>query len=272
MPQAVSDNLYQRTFECLMHSDPGRKREAVAALRQAWQAGELSRDGAAALARIEQPGRPERPHLVAPSEVPRRSTGTVAGRVRLAHAIAHIEFNAINLALDAVYRFRDMPDDYYNEWLQVADEEAMHFSLCDAYLGEHGSGYGEFDAHNGLWEMALKTDQDVLVRMALVPRVLEARGLDVTPGMISQLERAGDDELVSVLRVIFRDEIGHVRIGNRWFRHCCDQRGVDASKTFFDLVEQYTGGPLPGPFEHEARLDAGFTENELEILKVQAIR
>jgi len=159
---------------------------------------------------------------------------------------------------------------YITDWLQVASEEALHFSLLADYLVAAGSAYGEYEAHNGLWDMAVKTDHDVMVRMALVPRVLEARGLDVTPGMIEQLERVGDERLVEILKVIFRDEIGHVRIGNRWYHHCCDQRGLDASETFFELLDQYMGRPLPGPFALDARREAGFSDTELELLMTRA--
>jgi len=250
----------------LLEDDPAAKVDAVRVLQQDWSNGTLTCDSSSDVRSITVPGRPERPRLVSPAEVPKRKAGSTEGRIRLVHAIAHIEFNAINLALDAVYRFRDMPDQYYSDWLQVAREEALHFSLLEHYLLERGSYYGEFSAHNGLWEMAVKTDADVLVRMALVPRVLEARGLDVTPTMIAQLQGVGDEALVDILKIIFHDEIGHVRIGNHWYHHCCRERGLEPTETFFSLLDEYMGGPLPGPFETEARLDAGFTHNELELL------
>jgi len=168
--------------------------------------------------------------------------------------------------LDAVYRFRDMPDDYYADWLKVASEEAYHFSLLDNRLQAMGYEYGQFPAHNGLWEMVLKTDRDVLIRMALVPRVLEARGLDVTPGMMQRLEKTGDSETVDILKIILRDEIGHVAIGSRWFKYCCGLQNVEPEATFRGLLHEYMGGSLRGPFYTEGRLQAGFTQDEIDEL------
>jgi uncharacterized ferritin-like protein (DUF455 family) len=192
--------------------------------------------------------------------VPRRKLTTPAGRAALVHAIAHIEFNAINLALDAVYRFRGLPSAFYDDWLQVAAEEAEHFLMLRRRLATLGHAYGDFDAHNGLWEMAVRTAHDPLLRMALVPRVLEARGLDVTPGMMERLRAAGDPETVEILAVILREEIGHVAIGTRWFRHLCDQRGLDPDRTFGELITEYMPGRIRPPFHEAARREAGFTE------------
>ena len=183
------------------------------------------------------------------------------------HAIAHIEFNAINLALDAAYRFTDMPEQYYRDWISVAADEARHFSMIRNYLVTHGADYGDFPAHNGLWDMAIKTAHDVLARMALVPRVMEARGLDVTPAMIRKLDRAGDAEAVAILEIIYREEIEHVRIGSHWFRYVCDCRGLNPEPTFFGLVDEYFAGELRGPFNLEARRRSGFGEVELERLR-----
>jgi uncharacterized ferritin-like protein (DUF455 family) len=216
--------------------------------------------------RIPTPGRPPRPHLVHPRKVPKRGFNSRQGLIKLAHAIAHIEFNAINLALDAVYRFRHMPKPYYSDWLRVAAEEASHFMMLERYLKENASYYGDYAAHNGLWEMALKTDHDVMVRMALVPRVLEARGLDVTPGMIARLKTAGEQELVDILEIIHREEIGHVLIGTRWFKFSCEQRNLPPCETFTGLLDEYMKGAVQGPFDEESRLKAGFTEDELEQL------
>ena len=160
-------------------------------------------------------------------EVPRRSPFTPEGRAALLHAIAHIEFNAINLALDAAWRFAGMPRAYYLDWLRVAREEALHFRLLREHLRSLGHDYGDFDAHDGLWAMAEKTRDDVLARMALVPRTLEARGLDATPPMQAKLRRAGDARAVEILDIILRDEIGHVAIGNRWYRWLCARDGLD---------------------------------------------
>ena len=213
-------------------------------------------------------GRPARPVLVAPAELPRRGLGSPAGRVALLHAVAHIEFNAINLALDAAIRFAGMPAEFYRDWLSVASDEARHFRLLETRLHELDSTYGDLPAHNGLWEMAEKTAHDPLVRMALVPRVLEARGLDVTPGMIEKLRNAGDNASVGCLEVILEEEVRHVAIGSRWFRHLCQQRGLDSEATFHSLLREYFSGGLRGPFNHPARLEAGFTKSELEELEI----
>jgi len=171
--------------------------------------------------------------------------------------------------LDAVYRFRDMPDQYYSDWLLVAEEEAYHFSLLEERLEKLGYAYGDMPAHNGLWEMVLKTDHDVLTRMALVPRVLEARGLDVTPGMIERLNKVGDQETVEILKIILRDEIGHVAIGSHWFKYCCGLKDFPPEETFRNLLMEYMGGGLNGPLHEEARLQAGFSQNEInELVKM----
>jgi uncharacterized ferritin-like protein (DUF455 family) len=212
------------------------------------------------------PGRPGRPELVEPSSLKRRSMQSEAGRAVLLHALAHIEFNAINLALDAVWRFPSMPQDFYLDWLKVAAEEAHHFSLLSARLADFGHAYGDFPAHDGLWEMAQRTRGDVLARMALVPRTLEARGLDASPPIRKRLAQAGDHASAAILDVILRDEIGHVLIGNRWFRFLCDGLGLDPHATYERLAEQYHAPKLRGPFNFEARRDAGFDEAELRAL------
>ena len=217
--------------------------------------------------RLAVPGRPDKPELVQPRELPRRKINSLEGRVSLLHAICHIEFNAINLAWDAVYRFRDMPVEYYSDWMKIAKEEAEHFSLLSDYINELGFAYGDFAAHNGLWEMAVDTDHDVLVRMALVPRVLEARGLDVTPGIMEKFASVGDKRANEILTVIQREEIGHVEIGSRWFRYCCEQRGLEHDKTFRDLLKQYMNSGIKKPVNHDARLKAGFTQQELDYLE-----
>ncbi len=258
-------NLYQAAYDCLMLADIEKKQICVNKLRAHWESGDLNREDSD-LKPIETPGRPDKPELISPSILKQRKLGSNLGRGTLIHAIAHIEFNAINLALDAIYRFRDLPDNYYSDWLKVAVEEAYHFSLLSEQLKKLGYSYGDFPAHNGLWEMVVKTDHDVMIRMALVPRVLEARGLDVTPGMMARLEKAGDNETVDVLKIILRDEIGHVAIGSHWFKYCCELRQINPEKTFRDLLVEYMGGPLRGPFHTEARLKAGFTQAEMDDL------
>ncbi len=264
----MKPGLYQQVFTALMESDPDTKRILTQALYDDWRTGALNRlSDECPVITVEQPGRPPRPELVRPQDVPHRKLASKEGRAALIHAITHIEFNAINLGLDAVYRFREMPDTFITDWLQVASEEAYHFGLLEDRLQTLGFCYGDFPAHNGLWEMAVKTDFDPMVRMALVPRVLEARGLDVTPAMMKKLADAGDQETVACLEIILRDEIGHVAIGSRWFQYLCDQRALDPVTTFRSLVDKYMKGALRGPFHIEARLQAGFTEEEIQGLE-----
>lgn len=217
-------------------------------------------------------GYPEKPALVGVTDVPKRGFGTLEGRAIMMHAIAHIEFNAINLALDAVQRFPDMPEQYYVDWLRVADEEVYHFELIRAHLRFLGAEYGDYPAHQGLWEMAEQTASDVLERMALVPRVLEARGLDVTPGIQKKLRQAGDNHAATLLDIIFADEIGHVEIGTRWFHYLCEQQGKKPEETFFALLNKHFPKGLYGPYNIEAREEAGFTQSEIDILLTGSIK
>lgn len=261
------DSLFDSAKRCLMAYEIEEKLLLTRQTAQAWQAGALLLRSSNNPEPITQPGRPVRPELVMPGEVPKRRFNTRAGLVALIHAVTHIEFNAINLAWDAVYRFRDLPQQFYSDWIQVAVEEAYHFQLLRGRLDELGSDYGDFPAHNGLWDMAVRTAFDPLVRMALVPRVLEARGLDVTPGMIKRLRQAGDDQTVGILEIILRDEIGHVAIGSRWFKYLCCQRDLDPERIFSELITQYSSGQIAGPFHREARQQAGFSPAELRLLE-----
>ncbi len=265
--QDIMTSLFDSARACILCADPAVKCRLTARVAGRWQADELARGVGPAPEAIGAPGRPLRPRLVPPRALPRRRPGSVEGRAALLHALAHIEFNAINLAWDAVYRFRDLPDGFYADWIRVAAEEAQHFQLLRERLIALGYDYGAFDAHDGLWEMACATAHDPLVRMALVPRVLEARGLDVTPGIMDKLDKAGDAASVAVPEIILRDEIGHVEIGTRWFRYLCGQRGLGPVETFERLLAHYMKGRVKGPFHREARLRAGFSERELENLE-----
>lgn len=260
LPRAI-----ERCFDC---PDPGRKVALVHALYRDWSERRLDTDALTGgePRPVTAPGRPPRPRLVSPRELPRRRLGSIEGRAALLHAVAHIEFNAIHLALDAAYRFRGLPGEYYADWLRVADDEARHFSMVVERLAGLGFGYGDFPAHNGLWEMAEETAHDVMVRMALVPRVLEARGLDVTPGMMERLRSAGDEPSAEVLARILREEIPHVAIGSRWYRHFCGLRGLPPESTFRGLLQAYMRGRLKGPFNVDARMAAGFSAAELKAL------
>jgi uncharacterized ferritin-like protein (DUF455 family) len=264
-------DLHAAAKRCLDAADPAEKLRLTHATWQALQAGELAPDAAAPVPLpIGAPGRPMRPVLVSARQVPQRGLGTPEGRAALVHAVAHIEFNAINLAWDAVYRFRGMPTDYYRDWASCAHDEARHFAMLSERLAELGHAYGDFDAHNGLWEMAEKTAHHDTARMALVPRVLEARGLDVTPGMIERLTGAGDLRTVEILQVILREEVAHVAAGTRWFHWCCARDGIEPRTTFIDLLRTHMGASLRGPFNRPARLAAGFDEAEMDQLTLLA--
>ncbi len=263
----MNATLDVRALDNLLCRDADAKIAATTALRADWLAGRIAPHADREILPLPVPGRPALPRLVPPQEVPRHSIRTQAGHAALIHALTHIEFNAINLALDAAYRFRDMPHDYYGDWLQVAAEEADHFGLLRDHLRTLGYDYGAFDAHDGLWQMTVKTAHDPLVRMALVPRLLEARGLDASPAIAEKLRRRGDARGVEILDIILRDEIGHVRIGNRWYEHLCAQRGVDPAETFQKLLTEYDA-PRPRPPLHTvARRAAGFSEEELRYLE-----
>ncbi|MDX8404190.1 MAG: ferritin-like domain-containing protein [Mariprofundaceae bacterium] len=260
------ENLFEYVRDAFLTTDVDEKLKKTRSTASAFRNGKLAMGDFGEPALVEAPGRPERPTLVRAKHVPKRGFGTEAGRAIMMHAIAHIEFNAINLALDAVQRFPDMPEQFYADWLRIAGEEAYHFELIRSHMRHLGADYGDYDAHNGLWEMCEKTAHDVLIRMALVPRVLEARGLDVTPGIQKKLTQVGDHNAVSLLDIILRDEIGHVEIGNRWFRYCCKERGLKTDETFFKLLDEYYPKGLMGPFNLGAREQAGFSKKEIEML------
>ena len=258
-------SLREHALQVLCLADPAAKAGAARALFDAVDAHPVGAE-APLQAIAALPGRPARPRLVAPKDVPARSPFTLAGRAGLLHAVAHIEFNAINLALDAVWRFAGLPDAYYRDWLRVASEEALHFTLLCEHLQSLGTDYGDFDAHDGLWRMVERTAGDVTARMALVPRTLEARGLDATPPLQAKLRRAGDLRAVDILGVILHDEIGHVAIGNHWYRWLCARHGQDPVALYRELAMRHGAPRLRPPFNQEARRAAGFTESELTEL------
>ncbi|RMH60867.1 MAG: DUF455 family protein [Zetaproteobacteria bacterium] len=252
-----------RARQCLAERDVHRKLDSV---RQLVRDGDALRIDTTRNFHPVPVGWPARPKLVPGSRVPKRGFASREGRAALMHAIAHIEFNAINLALDAVVRFAGMPERYYRDWLKVAHEEVYHFELVRAHLRHLGMEYGDLPAHGGLWEMCERTADDVLHRMAIVPRVLEARGLDVTPTIRQKLFAAGDANAANILSIILRDEVGHVATGSRWFRYLCDQRGHDPASRFQHLLRTHFPQGVHGPFNLEARQQAGFTSDELRQL------
>ena len=216
---------------------------------------------------IRYPGQPGSLQLVHPKMLKQRKLGSPEGRAIFLHAIAHIEFNAINLALDAIYRFRDLPDEYYRDWLTVAAEEARHHRLIAERLVALGFQYGDFPVHNGLWDIAYRTRHDLVSRMAMVPCVFEARGLDVTPPMIGKLQAVGDHESADILQLILDEEIGHVAIGIRWYQFACQQQGLQPVKRFGELLDEYLPNRFMGPFNVPMRLAAGFSPQWIDYLE-----
>ncbi len=259
--------LFEAAARCIETGEPEEKCRLTLDTAARWRKGALSLEPGEAPRPIGEPGRPARPALVHPRELPRRRLGSAEGRAALLHAVVHIEFNAINLAWDAVYRFRGMPAAFYADWLGVADDEARHFRLLERRLHALGYVYGDFPAHNGLWDMAVRTAHDPLARMAMVPRVMEARGLDVTPGMRERFLRMGDRATADALEVILREEVGHVAAGSRWFRYLCAVRGLEAEATYFELLDHYLRGEIRCPLQRETRRQAGFSETELNRLE-----
>jgi len=217
---------------------------------------------------LNLPGRPQQPKLIPPLEVPKRKMDSVEGRVALLHSLAHIEFNAINLALDAIWRFPKMPQQYYEDWLKVSKEEAYHFTLVNQYMHSFGFQYGDFPAHNSLWEMVERTKDTVIARMALVPRTMEARGLDAVPMIRDRFKQVKEVGAVEILEIILRDEIGHVAIGNYWFNFLCKQDHLSPISAYRSLAKKYCAPKLRGPFNLEARKQAGFTAEEIDLLGV----
>jgi len=268
----LSSSLFAAARHCLLATQVEEKLRLTTDTVTAWRAGRLQLSGWTPADEILEAGRLARPVLVHASRVPRRGLGSEQGRLALIHAVAHIEFNAINLAWDAVQRFPDLPAEYYGDWIRVADEEARHFRLLRRRLQAGGADYGDFAAHNGLWDMAVRTARDPLMRMALVPRMLEARGLDVTPGMIRRLQSLGDHQTVEVLQLILDEEIGHVALGSRWFTYLCEQRGIEPEATYFELLNDFLNGEIRCPLHRRARLEAGFSERELDRLEALCAR
>ena len=259
-------NVFELSFNALMSDSIDEKIKITNQLHSLAVNHQLNYLADFPIESINNPGRPKRPNLVRFQSIPKRDKSDI-GMIKTIHAICHIEFNAINLALDAVYRFRNMPDKFYQDWIQVAFEEAKHFTLINNYLDQLGYHYGDFDGHNGLWTMTHDTDYDVLARMALVPRVLEARGLDATPKIQKRFKHSKFSKMSDILEVIFNDEIGHVKIGNYWYHQLCKQRTLDPIETFDQLIKQHIGEKLRGPFNIEARKLSNFSQKELDYLQ-----
>ncbi len=281
MPATSTDTLPHRpalpelrglALAALALADPQAKAQAAQSLHA--QAATLPIAVRAPVPDLPLPGRPARPELVHPARVPRRSPFKPEGLAALLHAIAHIEFNAINLALDAAWRFQGMPREFHLDWVRVAAEEAYHFGLLVQLLADLGHAYGDFAAHDNLWTMCTRTQNDGVARMALVPRTLEARGLDATPQIQERLRAVGSPmalRAVDVLEIILRDEVGHVAIGNHWYRWLCAREGLDPVAHYAVLVQRHDAPRLHPPFNRAAREQAGFSDDELALLLAQPL-
>lgn len=262
VPAVLPSDLAKAVRSIVQSPDLTNKVQLARITAKAWFGGRLAIGGVStALPMPERPGRPDRPHLMLPRDMPRRSAGGEKGRFALLHALAHIELNAVDMTWDLIGRFahQPMPRPFFDNWVQVGLEEAKHFDLLSRRLKELGGAYGDQPAHDGLWQAAQATGHDLLARLAVVPLVLEARGLDVTPGMIRSLEAAGDLQSAKIISIIYRDEKRHVAYGAKWFRHLCAVQGLPLEPTFHRLVRENFRGPVRPPFNDRARAEAGLT-------------
>lgn len=263
----MSCSLFSSARDCLVQTSIKDKLEQTTCLQNQWQSGalDLSKKD---VTNYRTPGMPDNLIFVEPAKLPRRSLHDAKGHAAFIHALTHIEFSAINLALDIIARFQTLPARFYDDWTRVAAEEARHFGLLQSRLSELGYEYGDFPVHNGLWDTAEKTAHDILLRLALVPRMLEARGLDVTPAMINRLHEINDEQTAKLLQQILEDEIGHVSIGSHWFNFVCAERGIDSQSTYLELIRNHAGTQIRKPINYEARKSAGFGEKELSELEL----
>jgi len=261
MPNERPTSLAEGALTALIASDIDEKVALTNALAFNWENRKLSLIGTRRVTAPARPGRPEKPELLPPSDVPKRPITSAKGRLALVHAIAHIELNAIDLALDIIVRFayEKMPRSFFDGWMRVAKEEAKHFTLLRERLATLNAHYGALPAHDGLWEAAGETGHDLIARLAIVPLVLEARGLDVTPPLIEKLKSIGDHETAGIFKIIYEDEKGHVAVGAKWFRFLCQKQGLEPAKTFTELVAKHFRGHLKGPFNDRARASNGLT-------------
>jgi len=261
-------NLFEFAEACLHNVDIDEKLALTHQARQLLEDGELSLTSDQPVQPVELVKFPDKPELLAPRNMPKRKLRKAEGAVAFFHAIAHIEFVAIYLAWDILYRFRGLPDQFYQDWLCIADEEAQHFELIRKHLNSMGSDYGDLPAHSGLWDYAGNTADHLLARLALIPRCMEARGLDVTPALIDKFSALGDEAGVALLTRILTDEVGHVERGSYWFKTICEQQGFEPDAKYRELIEEYyLGGKPKGPFNREMRIIAGFSNDELDWLE-----
>jgi len=264
------ENIFTVAEFCLHHAGFEQKIEKTHKAKKLDEGCQLSFDSMEPIQSISHTKFPDSPQLLSPRDMPKRKVNSPAGKIAFFHALAHIEFVAIYLAWDILYRFRGLPKQFYQDWLQVADEEAQHFTLIRKHLLEMGADYGELPAHSGLWDHAEETGNDVLDRLAIVPRCMEARGLDITPQMIEKFRVQGDIKSVDLLTRILNDEIGHVKIGSYWFKTICQQRGLNQEDKYIELIKKFYVGKPKGPFNRELRIIAGFTNAEIDWLEESA--
>ena len=260
-------NLYQQAKNCFLSPVPEEKLQLSLQIASDWEAGVLDwQDGEAPL-QLDQPGRLDKPVFVELKKIKKRGFNSIQQRASLIHALAHIELTAVNLAWDSIYRYRDLPKEYYDDWVQTGKEESQHFQLLQQSLNNMGYEYGDFPVHNELWQMAVTTADDLMARMAIVHRVLEARALDVIPFSVDKFRHLGDKHTADSLIIIANDEIGHVNAGARWFRYRCEQEKVNPDEMFFKLLKKYLKASPKGPFNYDARLKAGFNQYEMQELE-----
>lgn len=265
MPE--SSHLFAIAERCLLAGEVDKLLDLTHHAARLQRNGRLNLEPLSAIMPIGETRFPARPQLMLPRDMPRRKLDTVLGKAAFFHALAHIEFVAIYLAWDIIYRFPGLPDAFYLDWLKIADEEAQHFALIRQHLQQYEIDYGDLPAHSGLWWHAQDTAEDILARLAIVPRCMEARGLDVTPEMIRKFAQFNDPASVAILTRIFEDEIGHVERGSFWFNLLAEQAGLVAEEAFKALLLGFYKGKPKGPFNREVRIIAGFTNNEIDWLE-----
>ncbi len=261
------ENIFTIAEFCLHQTDVSSKIDKTHYAKQLMNNNQLSLQSVTPVIPISETKFPENPQLLNPRKMPKRGLASKLGKIAFFHALAHIEFVAVYLAWDILYRFRGLPVQFYQQWLFIANEEAIHFSMIRKHLKAMGVDYGDLPAHQGLWDHAVDTAEDVLARLAIVPRCMEARGLDVTPFMIEKFKSQGDLKSVELLSRILKDEIGHVKIGSYWFKQFCEQAGFNHEDKYKELIEKYYVGKPKGPFNRELRIIAGFSNAEIDWLE-----
>ncbi|MFK5986793.1 MAG: ferritin-like domain-containing protein [Pseudomonadota bacterium] len=259
-------NLFQEAGHCLSIADPEAKIAYGMDLVSAWDNGTLEWDCFEAPIIINSPGRLEQPIIVPPKKLKKRGFGSDKQIASLLHALAHIEITAVNLAWDSICRYPDMPKEYYNDWIDTAKDEGEHFLALRQQIQQLGFDYGDFPVHGELWNMAVQTGDNLMHRMAIVHRVLEARALDVVPFAVKKFQSINASDTAKVLTTIANDEVNHVAAGTRWYHYCCKKQQCDPDSTFFELIKHYLNSYPKGPFNQTARKSAGFSENELNLL------